>query len=566
MREAIEKLVRRMPLSFRVLYRQFLLRVIDLEALSIEADIPRFLGQFAGILLMYSLIRTVGGFFLFQIHPPTTPADLQMLSWTFDQQFIWTTMLVVGLIAVVSWDNVFPDRRDAMVLSPLPVRPVTILSAKVAASCAVIGIAIVSLNIAAGISWPLMLSGFAGAIRFIPAYWFTLVAASAFLYGSILTIQGFAALLPRRYFLRLSATLQLCAFGGFLAAFFLLPYLTTTDSFLLAANRSMITWAPPYWFFALFNQLNGSLPRELEWMAWRGWAALGFAMAGAGAALFSCYTRTMRRTIEEPDLLPARRGAGWSLPFAPALQKAILPFSLRSIVRSRHHRVACAFYLAIVFSIALSMLHAEWTSAAARTLSPDFLIPTYMMVVFSIFGLRAVFALPVSLTANWVWRITQLNPSPKYAGATRATLFAFAVVPVLVIVGALSYPITPAYQAGEHLLVLAILGLIGIEVALFGFYKVPFTCSYLPGKVNIQFIFWGGLVVFTAIAITAAQFEVGVLGHPWQFAVTVVGLGAVAAALWGYNFYRARSAVLYFEELPEDVIITLKIGSIYNAE
>ena len=57
MRRFVAALAARMPMHFRVLYRQFLLRVIDLESLSIEADIPRFLGQFAGILLFFSLRR-----------------------------------------------------------------------------------------------------------------------------------------------------------------------------------------------------------------------------------------------------------------------------------------------------------------------------------------------------------------------------------------------------------------------------------------------------------------------------------------------------------------------------
>ena len=39
--------VEKLPLEFRVLYKQFLLRVVDLEALSVHADVPRFLGQFA---------------------------------------------------------------------------------------------------------------------------------------------------------------------------------------------------------------------------------------------------------------------------------------------------------------------------------------------------------------------------------------------------------------------------------------------------------------------------------------------------------------------------------------
>jgi hypothetical protein len=61
MRELVRQFVARLLLEFRVLYRQFLLRVVDLEALSIEADIPRFLGQFAGLLILVSLVQAAGG-------------------------------------------------------------------------------------------------------------------------------------------------------------------------------------------------------------------------------------------------------------------------------------------------------------------------------------------------------------------------------------------------------------------------------------------------------------------------------------------------------------------------
>ena len=63
MPSVIEKLGARVPLEFRVLYRQFLLRVVDLDALSIEADVPRFLGQFAGVLIMISCMRAIGTLF-----------------------------------------------------------------------------------------------------------------------------------------------------------------------------------------------------------------------------------------------------------------------------------------------------------------------------------------------------------------------------------------------------------------------------------------------------------------------------------------------------------------------
>src|ERR1019366_4435872 len=174
------------------------------------------------------------------------------MAWSAEQFLISTMMLVVGLITVVSWDSTFPDRRDVMVLSPLPVRPLMILVAKVAASAAIVGISILALNIGSGFAWPLVLAGFPGVLRFCPAYWFTMVAASMFLYCAILTVQGFTALLlPRRIFLRLSAILQLVAFGLFIGAYILLPSFMTAADLADSRNRQTLASWPSYWFFAL---------------------------------------------------------------------------------------------------------------------------------------------------------------------------------------------------------------------------------------------------------------------------------------------------------------------------
>jgi hypothetical protein len=114
------------PLQFRILYRQFLLRVIDLEALSVQADIPRFLGQFASVLILISLSSALG---LLMSHDAmtATPESALTFAWRGEQALISGMMLVAGLLAVVSWDSTFPDRRDVMVLSPLPIAPRTIL-------------------------------------------------------------------------------------------------------------------------------------------------------------------------------------------------------------------------------------------------------------------------------------------------------------------------------------------------------------------------------------------------------------------------------------------------------
>jgi ABC-2 type transport system ATP-binding protein len=378
MRKLIERLLEYLPLQFRILNRQFLLRVVDLEALSIEADIPRFLGQFTGVLIMISLIFSARLVMPTLFIPPAgVHALLISAAWPTDQSLIETMMLVAGLIVVASWDATFPDRRDCMVLSPLPVTPRMILLAKVSASSAVLGLAVLALNVATGLVCPLFLGSLQrsiwGVLQFFAAWWFTMTAASAFLYCSVLTVQGFTALLlPRSIFMRLSAVLQLAAFGLLLGVYFMQPSLTSHTAMAAPQNQWVLAASPSYWFFALFNQLNGSLPPSLAWLAMRAWIGLGIAVFGAAASMLLCYLRTMKKTVEEPDLVPGAGGLHWTPRFGSSLQTAIVLFSFRSLMRSRQHRVILAFFYSVVFAIALSILRDELPALTPAPLTPSF--------------------------------------------------------------------------------------------------------------------------------------------------------------------------------------------------
>jgi hypothetical protein len=489
------------------------------------------------------------------------------MRWSAEQSLISTMMLVVGLITVVSWDATFPDRRDVMVLSPLPVTPRTILSAKVAASGAILGLAVLAFNVASGFAWPAVVGipngGFPGFLRCFAAYWLTMIAAGAFLYCSVLSIQGFTALLlPRSMFLRLSAILQLAAFGLFLGVYFIQPSITSPMAMAAPENQSLLACSPSYWFFALFNQLNGSLPTQFTWLAWRAWSGLGLVASGAVVSLLLCYLRTMKKTVEEPDLVAGARGLHWTPRFGNALQTAIVLFSIRSLARSRQHRVALAFYVAIVFGVALSSLQSRLSAGAPRGVTLEFIFPTVIMMSVAVFGLRSVFSLPISLNANWVLRITQLCPSERYIAATRGFLLIFAVVPIWVVSALLSLTIRPLDQAVEHLVLLAFLGCMLGELSLIGFYKVPFTCSYLPGKANFQLIFWGFLIGMVGFAGPYAEIEQSALQNRVKLVFMASALVAALLGLEKFNRRRSESAVLYFEEVPDTLIQTLGLSGI----
>ena len=136
----------------------------------------------------------------------------------------------------------------------------------------------------------------------------------------------------------------------------------------------------------------------------------------------------------------------------------------------------------------------------------------------------------------------------------------FAVLPVWLLTACLSLSFSPWNQVVEHLAVLALLGWFFAEISLVGFYKVPFTCSCLPGKTNIQFAFWGFVVVLFVLVLSFAPFEMQALGDLFRYAGLCIALIAAAFGLWAFNRHRARSAVLYFEELPDQLITRLGLS------
>jgi len=550
----------RLPLEYRVLCRQFLLRVIDLEALSIEADIPQFLGQFAGVTIMLSMVHSLIAWAYFA---PMTMPQRFAYACHFEQYLIATMMLVVGIFAVISWDGVFPDRRDIMVLSPLPVTARTILLAKLAASGGILGLAILTLNLFSGFIWPFVLGipgGLVqGFLRTLIAWWITLIAASLFLYSSALALQGLGALLmPRRLFMRFSALVQVAAFAAILSTYFLQGTLTSPAALAAPQNQWLLASSPSFWFFAFFNQMRGVLPPEMTWVARRAWIALGVSLLSGLLSLVLCYMRTMKKTAEEPDLLPAKRGFHWA-PRLGGLQALVMLFSLRTLLRSRHHRVILAFYLSIVFAIALAAARRAFAAGHPLPFSRSFPTITNLMMVVSVIGFRKVFSIPISLTANWVLRTTQINPSEQFVTSTRNTLLLFAVVPIWILSAVLGLSYRPMLPIAGHLLVLMLIGVILVELSLIRFHKVPFTCSLLPGSTNFQLVFWSGFAGFVLLSVFVITCEMPALHDPRLYAWLIAVLGTIAAGLSTFNRFEAKSAVLYFEEVPDEVLTSLHL-------
>lgn len=557
--------------QYRVLYRQFLFRVVDLEVLSARAlgDSNKLLGQFAALLIVISI--PVSGGALGVIDAKNMPADARLGFDLFMAHFlVATTMLVVGIFAVLSWDSIFPDSRDVFVLAPLPLRARTMFLAKVVASATALSLVIVLLNCATGLTYPFALAvpetGALGLLRSFAAYWFTMFAVGIFIYCALLAIQGFAAqILPRRLFLRASGFLQMAAFCLFVCAYFLEPPVDSLKMLTAPQNRHALLWLPPYWFLGLFHQLNGSMHAALAPLVRRAWTGLAVAAVAATAAYALSYMRTMRKIVEQPDITPSLRGFRWLPRFGDSVETAIGQFCVRTLARSRQHRLILAFYLGVGLALSIFLLQFLATgphNQAAPAINiwhqanVPLLVSTIMMMVLAVLGARVVFAFPLELRANWIFRAVGLRTPGKVFVATRRALLLLSAMPVWIVSAIACLWLWPWTQAVAHLVVLGLLGMILVDLALWNFRKVPFACSYLPGKSQVHLVVIAVVVLIMLVA-QSVTIEQQALQKPTLMAIMLVLLGLAAVAIrWRVtSSARLDEEELRFEETdPSDLV------------
>jgi hypothetical protein len=554
-------------IQFRVLYREFLFRVVDLELLAPQGDIVKLLGQFAAVLIFLSFAIALRAMFVDASSLP--PATLRAILWERENTLIATTMLVVGLFAVLSWDSAFPDRRDVMVLAPLPVRARTLLFAKIAALATALSLTILALNALTGLAWPIVFaganSGFADVLRSLAAYWATMAAAGVFILGGVLGLHGMAAHLPRRRYLRVSAVLQMAVFCLVLSVYFLQPAPVSAKAVGALESRRLLEWLPTYWFFGLFQVLNGSVPTEIHatifTLARRAVGGLAIASIGAATAFLLSYFRTLRKIVEEPDIVPGKGGMHWLPRFGDSFTTAIVHFSIRSLLRSRQHRVILAFYLGVGLAIVLISMEAPVPKQQlSQSASAGMLYASVLMLCCSVAGTRAVFAMPLQLKANWIFRTTPLPGPRKVLIAVRRSFMTLSVAPVWAVSAMVLLAVAPWRVAVGHLTALGFLGMVLADVSLCGFPKIPFTCSYLPGRspAHKAFLTVWSTLLFLA---TAVEYEVNALQNPARYTLMI---GILCVAVGGTRWWAVSRATspdggLLFEEAESPAIFALDL-------
>jgi CubicO group peptidase (beta-lactamase class C family) len=406
--------------------------------------------------------------------------------------------------------------------------------------------------------------------RSFVALWIAMFAGGAFIFCCMLSLQGLAQLLPRQWFLRLSTALQMTCFCLLLTVYFLQPGFSSLES--LSTNQKLLFWLPSYWFFGLFQELNGPAPAVLDVLARRAWMGLGLAGCGAALAYLICYLRTVRKIVEQRDILPSSAGLRlWlqsGLPrFRGELPTAIVQFSIRTLLRSRQHRVILSFYVGLAFGLAIFFAKSPELQEQVAGLDPwhqvnaEMLVASIVMMGAAVLGARIVFSLPLDLRANWIFRVTPVPGGPDCMVASRRALYVLAIVPTWSAMAAAFLWLWPWRAAAGHLAVLGLLGATLAELCLYNFHKIPFTCSYLPGKSYAHMVFLSFLGLMVLI-VKGADVERRALASPAGMSAMLVlfGILAVYARRRTSELAKSPEGTVQFEEAPVPAILALGLN------
>ncbi|MGH9674794.1 MAG: hypothetical protein ACRD44_16570 [Bryobacteraceae bacterium] len=551
-----------MRTPFRLLFRHFFLRFLDNELLSPGAEIQKTLVQIIALLASLGLVTSLGVAGA-QFRLQGMPYEVRRVgAWTGQELFLSFTITAVGLMTVFLWDVLFPDRRDCMILSALPLPSRTIFAAKTASMLAVLGLLVLALNLFAGLLIPMTLappgSGFFGLLRSYLGWWTATALAGVFMFFALLGLQGaLIQLLGHSRYRRVSGHVQLLTFFLVLAGFFLFPAVAKPK---LLASDSLLPFVLPWvWFLGLQQALMGVGDPLFHKLALRAVAGLAAASAVVAITYAAGYARHVRRVIEQADLTSERfsvplislSGAMARLMKRP-VERSLFRFITRTIARSRQHRLVVALYGGVGLAYVFDNLE------RARMSGPEGLAPPLILVFFTLVGLRAAFSLPMELGANWIFRLTERDDPIEYVAAVHEALLVLGVAPVCALSFFVYTPLLGWWQALRFVVFLFLVGLVMIEILLARFEKIPFTCSYLPGKANLKVMFGVYWTVFMVASFFVTNLAYTTLRSLPHF---VAATGIMAGAAWFGSRRRRRRFRFVFLERQKPPFLVLDLAA-----
>jgi hypothetical protein len=491
--------------------------------------------------------------------------------------FVSLSMITAGFITAIQWQNLFPSRQDYLILKPMPIRLFQVFLARFMASFGIVAVVVVDLNLLTSIFFPALTSGRwqfpPFGMRYLFAHGIATVSAGLFVFFAMAVVQGAClSLLSPRAFDRFSVSIQAVSVITVLTS---VPYVFDMPNWyrMMDAHPYWISFFPPAWFLGFYERMLGTTDvyflRLSETAVW----ALAISLVLAFVTYYVSYRGHATRILEQSSQKrsgESSRLAAVVRPFIDKLvknsnERAVFDFAIHTLRRSRNHKllVGLAIGIALVLGLQgagpllISKLHSG-ESWRAWQLGSILAVPLVIGAVV-VTALCYIFQIPSEVRANWIFRIAEGSGRRELLNAVETVLILCGVVPVILATLPIEALVFGWILAFAHAALAAVLLLLLIEARLYEWHKLPFTCSYMPGRRNFWQIMGIYLFLFGLLIPTITYFEARflrpflLLGIAATLTVVYFGLRSPRQAQW-------KVVPLLFDELDEPLITSTHLN------
>jgi hypothetical protein len=497
------------------------------------------------------------------------PEMLEQTLWDDRGLFLMMSAGAMGLVSVVLWDTLFPARRDAFVLTPLPVPLPVQMIGRLMGLLILCGAFVVALNAVPAVAFPLTSIGaFSELPRGVFAHLVTAAGADAFVFFSVTSLQGLVILaLGRRSASRLASVAQAGAVLLLLLSLLFIGGIRelTTDALVRGdIHDPVLAYVPSTWFLGLYEWIGGSPRPLMATLAFRAVLAAILPLAITIAIYAFGYKRLLARAVETPPRSTSSLVTRGASSLIRALfvrrpeQQAICAFVLRAISRSGRHSMLMSIYvgagLAMMITFVLPGALRSGPAAFATPTPVALALPLVLSVALAC-GVRILITIPADMPARWIFQTAAITPRQVDAAAHKALLL--LVVPVVMATAALTAgPLWGLRVAGLHAVYCGALGILLCEVLLIRYRGIPLTRPYVAGGSRFHLLWAVYLSLFLTYTFSSAELEVTLL--QWGGSRGILDAAAwfcgFALVFWARRKFKLREATeIPFEpDMPDD--------------
>lgn len=402
------------------------------------------------------------------------------------------------------------------------------------------------------------------------------IGASAWVFTTLIALQGILSLLPHRLRALCTVSFQVVFVTSLFSLFVMMPAaLRASVAALEQASRGAATsvWLlPPVWFLGVHEVALGSTRPLFHALARTASVALGLSTLAATLVVVSTYQERLRASIATASgaagkwrlVSRARDAALWVIARAPG-PRAVLGFIVITLARSRAHQLLVATYTGA--GVALSggvLIHAVGAGGLASLMQLRTAVLWVPLVLFlaMLLGLRAAFRLPSELGAGWTFQFHAWEPARMYAASTRKAAVLVVIAPVVTLAFPIYAWLFGATTAAIHVAFCALMGMALLEWLFRSFDQIPFTRAHDAGQ-SKKSRWWWPLFIFVleAFARWPVLAEIHMLQAPDRALIVLpLMLAALLLLQWRVRSRFASDTPLAFEVDPDTAFITLDLS------